>query len=393
MLGTRSKFFWLLIALLTVTGCSIPVVTGGGSIPFTEIFENRSDDQYQLVRTQELDVDGDNQDEWVVIYRFDPTQREDWNNAPMQAVVYDAINCDPPLIQRWMLPFPDNDTIGEGEDGTAGVEDWLTNGTNSTSPVNELILQSEGDVNVLSLWRWRDELQNPCLPPDPTKQGFQLLGYFRANGLIEYNEQNKIITTFQRTQYERSQLAIKSNFAPNRDANGAESYVDVNGNPKRADEQTIDFMYGMPVSPVDSPFPEKAVAAFYLSMGVDRDNAFAQSFLTPELQQVFNERQWGTGYTPGQLKRVLIYSISYTPDREAERARLDRTVKITVVPVDLNNQRQEGREITLRLKGYPIPDSQDCEWRIAEVTGVIVTPGLGFNDIRDGVVQLASVLQ
>ncbi len=393
MIGKRGTLYWLIILLLTVSGCSIPAMSGGGSIPFTEIFENRSDDEYRLVRTQELDVDGDDQDEWVVIYQFDPTQREDWDNAPMQAVVYDAINCDPPMIQRWLLPFPDNDTIGEGDVGTAGVEDWLANGTTTISPINELILQSEGAVNVLSLWRWRDELQNPCLPPDTTKQGFQLLGFFRANGMIEYNDENKIITTYQRTQYERSQLAIKSSYAPNRDANGAESYVDGNGDPKRPDEQTIDFMYGMPVSPVDSPFPEKAVAAFYLSMGVDRNNAFAQSFLTPELQPLFNERQWGTGYTPGQLKRVLIYSISYTPDREAELARLDRTVRITVVPVDLNNQRQEGREITLRLKGYPIPNSQDCEWRIAEVTGVVVTPGLGLNDINARVVELAAVLR
>src|SRR5687768_9886714 len=198
MFGNRGTFITYVILLITLTGCSItrctiPAVTGGGSIPFRDVFEERSGDEYQVVRTEELDVDGDGFDEWVVIYRFDPTQREEWASAPMQAVVYDAVNCNPPMIQRWPLPFPDNDTIGEGEDATAGIEDWLGNGVNSTSPVEELILQSQGDVNVLSLWRWKDELQNACLPPDTTKQGFDLLGYFRANGIIEYNEENKII--------------------------------------------------------------------------------------------------------------------------------------------------------------------------------------------------------
>jgi hypothetical protein len=274
---------------------------------------------------------------------------------------------------------------------SAIVEDWLSNGVGSTTASDELILQSPGAVNVWSLWRWRDDLQNPCLPPDSVKQGYDLVGFFRANGLIEFTPETKIITTFQRTQYERSQLAIKSSYAPNRDANGAESYVDSNKKPKRPDEQSIDFMYGMPISPVDSPYPEKAVAAFYLSMGVDRDNEFARAFLTPELQPLYYERQWGTGFTPDQLKRVLIHSISYTPDRQAELARLDRIVKITVVPVDLNNQRQQGREVTLRLKGYPIPDSEDCEWRIAEVTGVVVTPGLGFRleEVRSAIAALS----
>lgn len=378
---SRVAAWSVLLLTLVLSGCSTAVLTGKGEIPFAEIFEDRTD-QYQIVRTRELDSDGDGNDEWVVLYRFDPTLRAEWDNAPIHAAVYDAINCDPPMIQRWLLPSPDNDYLGEGDDADARLEDWLANPPNTTSPAEEMVIESNGPANTLSVWRWHDELNNPCLQPDPNQQGYDLLGYFRANGIIEHDEATGVITTFQRTQYERSQLAIKSIYGVNtgqisgRDI--GQHYLDGNGRPKRPDEQTIDFMYGQPTSPVDSPYPEKAVAAFFLSLGVDRDNARAQSFLTPELQTVFSTRQWGTGYTPDQLKRVLIYSISYTPDRNAELDRLDRIVKITVVPVDLNNARQEGREVTLRLKGYPIPNSQDCEWRIAEVTGVIVTPGLGM---------------
>lgn len=375
-MGTK-RVAALALSLITLLISSCSVGPGSkGEIDFRDIFESRRGDQMQIQRTVELNIDNDRDEEWLVLYRYDPTQRQDWENTPIQGIVYDAIACDPPIIHNWRLPFPDNDYLGEGETIRAYTADWLAS-NESGAATNELIIDGPGPANTLSIYRFRDQLQNPCARPDDSKQGFSLLGFFRSNGPITWDETTRTITTFQRTSFERSQLAIRSTYRPV-DRAGVESFLGDNGRTKNPDEQSIDFLYSQPTSPLESPYPEKAVAAFYLSLGTDRDNERARSFLTEELASEFENRPWGLDFNPSQIKRTLIYSISYTPDREAELAHRDREVTVLVAAVDQNNQRLPARRITWRLVGIPIQGEPDCEWRLAEIKSVIVTDGLGM---------------
>lgn len=373
MVTRRTLLLILCVALLTV-GCSGALGRDKGAIRFEEIFEERRADEMQIVQTVELDADGDGEDEWAVLYRYDPFEREEWANAPIQAIVYDAVPCDPPIIHAWRLPIPDNDYLGEGEEIEARMEDWLAS-PDGRETTEELIIEGPGDANTLSIYRFHDYLQNPCAPPDDTKQGFSLLGFFRANGRILRDETSGSITTYQRSNFERSQLSIRSLYQP-RAVPAGQTFMTDAGRMKPPDEQSVDFLFGFPESPVDSPYPEKAVAAFYLSLGLNNDRA--ASYLTDALAREFGARLWGLDVPAAQIERVLVYSLSYTPDRDAELARQDREVTAVVAAIDRSGVRYPPRRVTWRLIGLPIPNEQDCEWRLAELKSVIVTEGLGY---------------
>ncbi|MBA3532027.1 MAG: hypothetical protein H0T73_08925, partial [Ardenticatenales bacterium] len=223
------------------------------------------------------------------------------------------------------------------------------------------------------------------LPPDESKQGFTLLGFFRTNGPVSdpiraSETDPPVVTTYQRTTYERSQLAIRSVYIP-RESDIGETFMDANGRMLQPQEQSVDFLYGYPRSPTDSPYPEKAIAAFYLGIGTDpsKTDLHPENYLSDELKPSYSQNSWGLGLTPDLISRVLITSISYTPDREAELAHLRREVTVVVSPVkNENNQRQPPRRITWELVGIPIPGEQDCEWRLDKITSTIVTDGLGY---------------
>jgi hypothetical protein len=363
----------MLLLAVAVSGCTIRPGTGAGAINFQRIFEQQPGKALRVERVFELDTTGNRQNEWLVLYRFDPTLQQEWLHSPIRGIVYGATQCDPPVILNWPLPAPANDYLGEGAEITAYMADWLAS-TDPTQAQEELIIDGPGRVNTLSIFRYHDRLMNPCVPPDPTMQGFSLLGFFRADGDIEWDEQRREMVTLQRTAFERSQLAIRSVYNPNLSATG-ETFLTPAGVMKRPDEQSVDFLYGRPRAPTESPYPEKAVAAFYLHLG--QDNQRAASFLTDGLAAEFNQRSWGLPVLPDQLSRVLIYSISYTPDPVAERAHLEREVTVVVAAVDINGQRLEPRRVTWRLVGIPIPGEEDCEWRLDGIEGIVVSEGLG----------------
>lgn len=364
----------ILLACNSQGALSMPVL--GGSIPFNEIYNERRGDELNLERSVELDVDEDGENEWVVFYRYDQFAEQGWDSTPIQGVVYDAVPCDPPMIHTWRLPHYDNDYLGEGETVSAEMLDWLSTGDPRWA-TNELIVKGEAPkVNTWTFFRFHDFQDNPCLPPNDAQQGFDLVGYFRANGTISYDPANHSVTTLHRTYYERSQLAIRAWYVPTK-IEGNETFIGTNGKPVPPSEQSVAFLYDLPRSPMDSPYPEKAIASFYLMLG--QDNARAKSFLADALQPGFDSNTFGTDLLPSQISRVLIYSISYEPDRDAELAHRDRIVRLVIAPVDKNNQRLQPREVTWRLIGIPIPNEPDCEWRLAELIGAPVpTNGLGM---------------
>lgn len=368
------------LSAILISACS-PSVGGKGEIQFKEIFESRtSSNHIEVVDTYELDVDDDTYKEWVVLYRFDPTQGSgEWNNTPVQGMVYDAIACDPPLLYNWYLPIPDNDFLSEGSI-TAETEDLL-DGNNNVS-TNELVINGPGPVNTWSIYSFRHNQKNGCQKPSHETEGFSLLGFFRSNGPIQPEKEGDEplkVTTYQRSSYERSQLAIRSTYIAYSDTAKHQETFLVNGRLKSPDEQTIDFLYGQPESPQDSPYPEKAVAAFYLSVG--QDNARASSFLygDPDEATFTSAPGWGLDLRPDQIDHVLIYSISYTPDVAKERAHQRREVKAVIKPIGTDGKALAPRTVTLEVLGVPIDGSEtDCEWRLKEITDVQVTNGLGM---------------
>lgn len=383
---TRIKNLMILLLVLFVTGCGSTPIAGTGQIRFREIFDSQ---ELSIENTQRLNLDHDSDNEWMVLYRYDETQNG-WGNTPVQGIVYDAAPCEPPLIHNLLLPFPNNDYLGEGRnnvDGRMIVSDLdrLKTSDPNEAP-NELLIYDRGPVETLSIYRLNDQEQNPCKGPDPDKRKFNLHGFFRANGFIDWEEPTDTepltIRTYERTSYERSQLAIRSTYKPisNTSTNHNETFI-VPGTERTIApiERSIDFLYGQPASPQDSPYPEKSVAAFYLSLG--QDNERARSFLhNPPDEATFEDtsEKWGLEIPPSQIQKVLIYSITYEPDIAKERAHETRNVTVKIQVVGQNGKKYDPRIVTWEVLGVPITEGDlDCEWRLKEVTDVVITPGLG----------------
>ncbi|MCB9126940.1 MAG: hypothetical protein H6638_03345 [Ardenticatenales bacterium] len=394
----------LLLVLLAFTSCQGSAAprlpgSGKGSIDFAEIFEKRGSDAEELrvVKTETLDVDGDTEEEWVVLYQYDPTLERNWDNAPVKAAIYDALPCTPPEIYSWELATPDNDYMGEGPNITAYLSNLLPSPkydavNEKFDAVNELVIKgSSANSQTLSLWRYHDESSRfPCDPVNPQQQYFGLLGFWRADvitlDVIEPENEGAgdptaIVTTYRRTAFERSQLAIRSIYKPTTDS-GPTTFIGPNGRTLPPVEQGVAFIYGTPALPTDSPYPEKAVATMLLGIGQAED-AFMQRFFNgttleaPELWKSALARALGVN-SWDDLEGVIIQSIAYQPDRNAELRHEPRAVRTTVVPVSKVWGRMPPREITWSVLGFTVENPKDCEWRIAGIPGYDVTPGTGY---------------
>jgi len=332
------------------------------AIPFREIFEDRTSDRFHVEKMVRLDVDSDGADEWVVFYRFDPYETSQWANTPVHGIVYDALVCDPPVIREYKLPTPANDYLSEG--GISVTLEEVLKEAGKSGAVPELVVFGGGEAQTLTFYRFLDNRTNFCQPVEPGQRGFVLLGFFRATAI---SRNGATVITKDRTVFERSQLSIKKTYQPREDPSVGQTYLQANGRLVPPSEQTVDFRFDLPQDPRDSPYPEKSVATFYLALG--SQNSKARSFLTDELQPGF-ETGTGLPIPVSQVGRVLIYSLSYTPDVNAERRREDRYVEVVVAAVDKGGTLYAPRRLKWRLVGVPIPERQDCEWRMAELVSV-----------------------
>ncbi|MDQ7030911.1 MAG: hypothetical protein Q9O62_14640 [Ardenticatenia bacterium] len=377
-----------LTAVLLVTQCTLRLpggtrVTGSrGEINLKSLIEERHPDNVQVIAVERLDVDGDEELEWLVLYRFDPTQGGNFGIAPAQGLLYDVVTCEFPEFVTYTLPTPANDYLAEGS-VSISLNDFLDNTEDPYSAPQETIIRGEGPRKTLAVFRFRDEVRNPCVAPSTPREGFYSVGYFSANLRIERD--GKAITLWDRTAFERSQLAIRRLYRPTNGPRG-ETYVDENGNLLPPVEQSVDFAYGLPENPSDSPYPEKAVAAFYLYLGTDTKEK-ARAFLMPELQGQFPEGRFGLPVPVTRVERVFIHSVTYYPDAQKERAREDQEVTITVQAVPTGGGDAAGATCTVRwlvrnfehpVEGTPtLAQRGDREWRLAQIQSVSGDAGCG----------------
>lgn len=344
----------------------------------------------EVLSVEPLDVDGDTEIEWLVFYKFDPSRTGNFINAPVKGLLYDVVTCEFPEFVTYELPTPDNDYLSEGGISVR-VVDFLDSGDRFNA-APELIVSGDAGAkrSILSLYRFRDTAQDPCRDPYRPREGLQLLGYFDANVRFDQALEAKRIIAWRRTGFERSQLAIRSAYAPINAPDGGETYRTGDGALVSPEEQSVDFAFGLPESPSDSPYPEKAVAAFYLYIGVEPSRS--AEFLVEELQDQYPERNFGLPYPVEEVSEVLIYSITYQPDVERERNREDREVRITVLAKQKDDSKLaaagtctivwrvtskqpppgEGVDATSTpSEETPLPSrSNDLEWRLAGIVDV-----------------------
>ncbi len=356
-----------LLLLTTLTGC-VP------KNPFARISPEESPlldfaqiySRFNLnVKTiQRLDTDGDGVSEWVVFYRFDlpPSESGRERFAPIAGLVYDATDCRPPSILPYPLDPGDRNYLG-----TDTVSAEATNLLGADDSVPEVVARTttNGIVTALSVFQWFDVTQNPCQPRYAGQQGYRLMGTFRGDAGVEIGANGAIIVK-QLAAFDRSQFAYRRVYVPQDRNGGAEGYMKEGGR-ELADptSESITFAFGPPASPRDSPYPEKSILAFYLALGKDNDGA--RTFLAIDADPSVTQTNFGLGTPLDEVDHVVVKGIEYAPDLDLEQEHEPVQVVARVVTVRKNGDSDPMREVRWLLKGVPIPERTDCEWRLSKL--------------------------
>lgn len=337
----------------TVAAISLGVaqyLVGGKAIFFEKILPEEAE-----VYSQRLDTDHDGTDEWVVFYRYDiGTSR-----SPVGGAVYDVSDCRPPAILSYELRPFDYDYLAEGS-AQAEMADVDEDGK------EELIIRGKtGDlVTDLAIFRWFD-YHTGCEQPPPGARGYELVGSFRGPGGVSLSGAQVVVK--DRDGFERSQFAIKKVYKLQ---NGAYLLPDRSALLPPV-ETGIDFTFGQPTTVTESYYPEKAVLAFYLTLGKHNENE-AQDIKALTTENAYSLYRYkdptlGIPLDNRDLDHVLVKEIAYYPDVAQERVHADRTVTVTVVGLDVNSTPLDGpHTVNWVVKGVEKQSAlpYGCEWRL-----------------------------
>ncbi len=302
-----------------------------------------------------LDTDGDGSEEWVVLYSYDRTEQ---NQGPYGAAVYDMDRCRPPAIVTYDLRSHDYNYVAENLSLRWGGAPQMQDVNADGKP--ELVFDFGND---LSIFRWFDNTQN-CMAPGPGQQGYDVLGTFRGTGGVTVQGGGRIAVR-DRGILERSQTVIKRVYTP--DPNGSYLYPG-DGGLYPPVEVGIEFAFGLPQSADQLYYPEKAVLAFYLSLG--QNNKAAQAYLSRNAQELYpiETHDFGIALPRNELARVLVKELSYAPNAGAEQMLQPQYVTIMVVGVRAGNSADEAnpRRVRWRVVGVPRQGAlpYNCEWRL-----------------------------
>jgi hypothetical protein len=286
------------------------------------------------------------QDEWVVFYQYDVVDASSGQpTGPYGGAIYDHDRCRPPVIMSYELV-----PVG------------------AVTDLN--IFRKIGvDPDCYQWKQWRSAHPGEGFV-SPLR--YENIGSFR--GSYGVGRSGSTVTVMDRAGIERSQLVVRKQYRPQ---NG--TYFKT-GTRELLDpvEYTLDFGAGEPSDVSQVYYPEKAVLAFYLALGKDRNSLRrAEGYLSQEAQAAYDIRtdSFGLSTDPasvararGKLARVLVWEISYVPDAAAEQLHVDRVVTVTVVGVDENGNIDYAHpcQVTWSVVGVPneraLPNGY--EWRL-----------------------------
>jgi hypothetical protein len=227
-----------------------------------------------------VDIDGDGEREWLLIYRYD-SPRE--GRGPIGGVIYDAqVNLSPhapgqriPYRSAFLVPYsllPDTRAgKGQGYLADTRVDEPVSVDTNGDGDADELIIAGYGRdpaITRLSIFRWQG-----------LDQGYSVQHFQGSGGIVpvDSNEDGVLeeIIVLER-MYERSQFCRQQTQV--REGNGRYS----------AGSPSLVFCYGTP----DHPFyPEGVVLAFLLSSRQQRMAEVSRPDGEPGLLTVSGRRE------------------------------------------------------------------------------------------------------
>jgi hypothetical protein len=344
-------------------------------------------DSWAVDQVLRLDTDGDQENEWVVLYTFDNLEKKAF--TPIRGAIYDAARREPklPVIYPYHLQAPGWTFLGEGPGKVSvKVENIVTVSRPDTDPsAPEVIVENtDGDkfVNRASIYRWQDNISPELrqrtdphevliVPGQPRASGewYECIGMFESTLQVKVaTDEVKVIDRIweDRVAADRSQLGRVRIYRPDPRLGG---YLDANQQLVQPIATCVDFAYGMPPDLADTPYPEKIVMAFQKTFAQSSDRGAA--FLTPGARERRSrDPAWQFFESPNTS--VCVQLVSYGPPDETNAEVTSFGVADAQKVTDLQAQSQPEIQTQATLQAapqtYPIMAQVDT-WAIHEVSG------------------------
>lgn len=306
-MSPSSKWLWLAmaIAVLVLPACRSRQLTAQTEIDLKDILPP----SLEAIEVQRLDPTAGIQRQWLVLYKYDITERF----SPIAGVIYRddrGGSNQPPIIFPYPLRPPDRDYLGS-EEVSVRVADVLT-----AQPNPELVVENKnpnGFVTEVTIFRWHDPFPDEKWRAHDLKERYyECMGFFRTSGQVMVSP-NRV--EVQELVGDRSQLARVYEYRP--DEKG--SYLLPDGvTLKPAEDSWVDFAFGQAGNVLASPYPEKIVLAFYKALGGPIENL--KSYLSEDGKRLLSASLpgYGCAWSPGQVKKAVVHELTYFPGVEAQ---------------------------------------------------------------------------
>lgn len=322
---------FIVLLAVTLVGLLLIAITGFDPDPLIRRISvvqthHRLVDFYELLpeeyRVQEVmneDTDGDGEKEWVVFYQFDLAD----GRSPYAGAVYDFDRGRPPVLFPYQLLPPDRDYLSESV-VELDLEDLVAAG--EVEPIPELLvygqlLATEPEESTttttntdLTIFRHVPNSFPWEFPRDEPRR-YKVIGSFRGDGGVHFDQTDKTVTVLNRAGYDRSQLAIETVYALDETRGTYMATTDPTKLSAPVSTQVV-FAHGMPPDILDTPYPEKLVLGFYETLEGEPSEFAPEDFLTGQALIEYgrnNLAYFGFENVSGDVDQVKITQLSYVP--------------------------------------------------------------------------------
>ncbi|MFN2226110.1 MAG: hypothetical protein ACK2UY_07380 [Anaerolineae bacterium] len=344
-----------------------------------------------LIHRLDVDLEEEEQkEEWLVFYRYDEVVRDERVVAgPFGAAIYDMDKCRPPAVLSYELA-PENydylslDTPRIDDVLVANIiphqeeydAECLRQGTGPDRPELVIFGRTNGvrtdlnifrktgqDLTCIERQQWEDFYEDSYYPCPLT---YENIGSWRGNYRVELN--GNLVTTYDRSPFERSVLVIKRVYEPNSMGTYFQPPTEPGAGKVLRDPKEVGIVFG-PGAPENTKqvyYPEKTVMAFFLQLGKDTDAAMENVCEVKGSRRNYDPQDFGLTLPERDLERVTVCEIRYNPDIVSERNHRPQTVDVRVVEVqqdetpNCNNARLLRCDVIAEEDPRALP--YGCQW-------------------------------
>jgi hypothetical protein len=346
-------YFLIVLALLALSLCSCGL-SRPQEKPEVDLAEILPANLPPVGPVKRLDVNGDQQSEWLIFYHIDLVEGNP-AGSPTAAAVYRPMAAKdsrlPPHLVPSLLWLP-----RQGYLCLYNCEAEMLDVISEEPIVQELVVQDKrGDATVgAAIFRWQADLG---LEAGLETGRFVPLGQFRADSIDV--ELDRVIV--KRRIGDRSDLATREVYTPQEGLyylQPVKSVDDPNGRLRSPQEAEVIFALGPPQEPVQVKLPEKLVMAFYHNFGnLDEIESYVSEVARDKVAGGCPAETCGCASEWKDVSRAAVKQIAYETD-------VKEIISVVVQILCIKNDTQPDPKRTVTWK---VRKRDDGTWRLIDV--------------------------